>query len=53
MKILFILFISIYLLADKPKLFLLNNYSKDVDVSGWYMSEKLDGVRAYWDIKRW
>ncbi len=24
-------------------------YSPDVDVSGWLMSEKLDGVRGYWD----
>ncbi|MDY0190434.1 MAG: DNA ligase [Desulfuromonas sp.] len=24
-------------------------YSTNVDVSGWLMSEKLDGVRAYWD----
>lgn len=24
-------------------------YSSDVDVSGWLMSEKLDGVRGYWD----
>ncbi len=24
-------------------------YSADVDVSGWWMSEKLDGVRGYWD----
>lgn len=24
-------------------------YSPEVDVSGWLMSEKLDGVRGYWD----
>ncbi len=24
-------------------------YSAEVDVSGWLMSEKLDGVRGYWD----
>lgn len=24
-------------------------YSKGVDVNGWLMSEKLDGVRGYWD----
>ena len=24
-------------------------YSQQVDVSGWLMSEKLDGVRGYWD----
>ncbi|MDA3907898.1 MAG: DNA ligase [Sulfurimonas sp.] len=34
---------------EKPELFLLNKYSEDLNVSSWYMSEKLDGVRAYWD----
>ena len=27
-------------------------YSPEVDVSGWLMSEKLDGVRGYWDGKQ-
>ncbi len=27
-------------------------YSKGMDVSGWLMSEKLDGVRGYWDGSR-
>ena len=27
-------------------------YSDQVDVSGWLMSEKLDGVRGYWDGKQ-
>ncbi|WP_205747243.1 DNA ligase [Desulfopila sp. IMCC35006] len=27
-------------------------YNGQVDVSGWLMSEKLDGVRGYWDGKR-
>ena len=27
-------------------------YSSQVDVSGWLMSEKLDGVRGYWDGKQ-
>ena len=27
-------------------------YSQQVDVSGWLMSEKLDGVRGYWDGKQ-
>ena len=35
--------------SKKPNLLLLNNYSKDINVTSWYMSEKLDGVRAYWD----
>lgn len=24
-------------------------YAEDIDVTGWLMSEKLDGVRGYWD----
>lgn len=28
---------------------LLKTWQPDQDVSGWLMSEKLDGVRAYWD----
>ena len=35
--------------AQKPELFLLHAYRKSQDVTGWVMSEKLDGVRAYWD----
>jgi len=35
--------------VEKPELLLLNVYSKDMNVTNWYMSEKLDGVRAYWD----
>ncbi|NCB20294.1 MAG: DNA ligase, partial [Bacteroidia bacterium] len=34
--------------ADKPSLLLLESY-KDQNISGWLMSEKMDGVRAYWD----
>jgi len=33
----------------KPDLLFLNKYSEDINVTSWYMSEKLDGVRAYWD----
>ncbi|MDX1353790.1 MAG: DNA ligase, partial [Thiomicrorhabdus sp.] len=35
--------------VDKPDLMLLKNYQLNQDVTGWLMSEKLDGVRAYWD----
>jgi DNA ligase 1 len=35
----------------KPGLLLANAY-KNHDPSGWWMSEKLDGVRAYWDGER-
>ena len=51
MKIFLILSVVISLYAQKPKLFLLNRYADDINVTGWYMSEKLDGVRAYWDGK--
>jgi len=34
---------------DKPKLILAHKWTADIDVSGWWISEKLDGVRAYWD----
>lgn len=52
MKIYLILLLSISLFAGKPDLFLLKVYNNDVDIAGWYMSEKLDGVRAYWDGKQ-
>jgi len=48
-------FLSIFCLissnsyAQKPELFLLRTYHKSQDVTNWVMSEKLDGVRAYWD----
>lgn len=44
-------FVSMSALAvdNKPELFLLKQYDNKQDVSGWLMSEKLDGVRAYWD----
>jgi len=37
------------LFAQKTDLLLLKKYREDINVTGWYMSEKLDGVRAYWD----
>ena len=43
-----IFFIPFILLAQKPDLLLLQTY-KDQNISGWVMSEKLDGVRAYWN----
>jgi DNA ligase-1 len=52
LKILLVLFCLSSLYAKKPELFLLNNYTKDKNVTSWYMSEKLDGVRAYWDGKK-
>jgi len=48
-KFIFLLFIPFLLFADnKPKLLLLKVYH-DQNITGWVMSEKLDGIRAYWD----
>ena len=46
-----LLFFSVSCYAEKPDLMLLENY-KDQNVIGWVMSEKLDGVRGYWDGKQ-
>jgi len=51
-----ILFLSLFFFhlicyADKPDLILLKTY-KNQNVTGWVMSEKLDGVRGYWDGKQ-
>jgi len=35
--------------ANEPPLLLAHKWEMDVDLAGWWMSEKLDGVRAYWD----
>ena len=32
-----------------PSLFMLGQYSNEQNIQGWVMSEKLDGIRAYWD----
>ncbi len=47
MKLLLLL-IPLLLSAQKPSLMLLQTYN-DHNISGWVMSEKLDGIRAYWD----
>lgn len=38
--------------AQAANLMLPEVYTEQVDVSGWLMSEKLDGVRGYWDGSR-
>ncbi|MEM9195186.1 MAG: DNA ligase [Myxococcota bacterium] len=38
--------------ADGPPLLLAHKWEPDVELAGWWMSEKLDGVRAYWDGKQ-
>jgi DNA ligase-1 len=35
-----------------PGVLLAHAWQNDVDLAGWWMSEKLDGVRAYWDGKQ-
>lgn len=35
-----------------PQLLLASTWDDSIDPSGWWMSEKLDGVRALWDGKR-
>ncbi|BBB26697.1 DNA ligase [Amphritea japonica] len=39
-------------LAGKPKLQLATLYHSGLEVSEYFVSEKLDGVRGYWDGKR-
>ncbi len=46
---LLVLFVTLTAHAAAPDLLLLTKYRPGMDVSGWFMSEKLDGVRAYWD----
>ncbi len=36
---------------EGPPLLLAHPWDNDQDLTGWWMSEKLDGVRAYWDGK--
>jgi DNA ligase-1 len=38
--------------ATPPPVLLAHVWENDVDLVGWWMSEKLDGVRAYWDGRR-
>ena len=35
-----------------PQLLLAHKWETDMKIDGWWMSEKLDGVRAYWDGSR-
>ncbi len=35
--------------SDAPPLLLAHKWEMDIELAGWWMSEKLDGVRAYWD----
>ncbi|MDP2269564.1 MAG: DNA ligase [Archangium sp.] len=37
---------------EGPPVLLAHKWENDVDLTGWWLSEKLDGVRAYWDGER-
>lgn len=37
---------------EGPPVLLAHKWETDVDVTSWWLSEKLDGVRAYWDGKQ-
>ncbi|MBW3542372.1 MAG: DNA ligase [Planctomycetes bacterium] len=38
--------------TEGPPLLLAHRWENDLDLTDWWMSEKLDGVRAYWDGRR-
>jgi DNA ligase-1 len=38
--------------AGGPPLLLAERWDNETNLAGWWMSEKLDGVRAYWDGKQ-
>jgi DNA ligase-1 len=48
----FLILLTLSLFSEKPNLLLLKSYKKDSNVTGWLISEKLDGVRAYWNGKK-
>ena len=37
---------------EGPPVLLAHSWSTTIDLTGWWISEKLDGVRAYWDGKQ-
>lgn len=47
--ILFCAFTSLAVFAQAPKLLLADHYSPHLPLANYRVSEKLDGVRAYWD----
>ncbi len=38
--------------SNVPAILLAHSWDNSLDLTGWWMSEKLDGVRAYWDGKQ-
>lgn len=47
-----LLFTTAALAAEPPSLMLANVYEQQVEVADYWVSEKLDGVRGYWDGER-
>ncbi len=45
-------FKTVFADSDPPKLPLAHTYKQGVDLKEYWLSEKLDGVRAYWDGKQ-
>ncbi len=50
--ILAILLATAVVAEDKPALLLAEKYNQDIDLAAYWVSEKLDGVRAFWDGKQ-
>ena len=50
--ILAILLTTAVVAEDKPALLLAEKYHEDIDLAAYWVSEKLDGVRAFWDGKQ-
>ncbi len=50
--ILVILLATAAIAEDKPALLLAEKYHQDIDLAAYWVSEKLDGVRAFWDGKQ-
>ncbi len=51
MRVLILLILVLFSYTNAIELQKPSTYEKHKDVLGWYMSEKLDGIRAYWDGK--
>jgi DNA ligase-1 len=50
--LLLFLFVAIATAKSAPELLLAKTYHKSIDIKHYLVSEKLDGVRAYWDGKQ-
>lgn len=48
---LILVYLPVSVAGDSPRLALANRYHDNIDISRYLISEKLDGVRAYWDGK--